>query len=263
MARSHEVCYGFYEEIYMDQPKGFISKHEEKKVCKLQRSIYGLTQASRSRNIHFDEAVKGYGFHQNEDEPCMLTSMKLWLSKTFSMKDLGNASYILGIKIYRDRSRKLIGLSQSLYVDKVLGRFQIECSNKGFLLVGHGIHLFKSMGPKTLEVVLQMSRISYAMLCTRPDISYAMSITSRYQSNPGSEHWSAVKTVLKYLRKTKDMFIVYGGNPELLVEGNTYSDFESDVDDRKSTHGHVFTLNGGAINWRCCKQSTTADSTTE
>ena len=92
----------------------------------------------------FDEAVDTFSFNQNEDEPCvykkasgstvvffvlyvddigMLNSVKLWLSKTFSMKDLGNASYILGIKIYRDRLRKLIGLSQSMYVDKVLGRF--------------------------------------------------------------------------------------------------------------------------------------------
>ncbi|KAI5341864.1 hypothetical protein L3X38_009739 [Prunus dulcis] len=123
----------------MDQLEGFISKHEEKELCKLQRSIYGLKQASKSWNIPFDEAVKGYGFSQNEDEPRvykknsgiavvflvlyvddilmfgnnidMSTSVKLWLPRTFSMKDLGNASYILGIKIYRDRSRKLIGIS--------------------------------------------------------------------------------------------------------------------------------------------------------
>ncbi|CAL2245388.1 unnamed protein product [Prunus armeniaca] len=186
----------------------------------------------------------------------MMTSVKLWLSKTFLMKDMGNASYILGIKIYRDRSRKLIGLSQSLYVDKVLGRFQMEHSKKGFLPVRHGIHLSKSMNHKTPEAVIQISRIPYAsairslmyaMPCTRHDISFAVSITSRYQSNPGSEHWSAVKTVLKYLRRTKDMFLVYGGNPELLVEGYTDSDFEYDVDDRKSTSRYVFILNGRAI----------------
>ncbi|CAL2257249.1 unnamed protein product [Prunus armeniaca] len=59
------------EEVYMDQPEGFISKHEDKKVCKLQRSIYGLKQASRSWNIRFDEVVEGYGFSQNEDESCV------------------------------------------------------------------------------------------------------------------------------------------------------------------------------------------------
>ncbi|VFQ86104.1 unnamed protein product [Cuscuta campestris] len=116
-------------------------KNEEStKVCKLQRSIYGLKQASRSWNIRFHETVIGFGFERNSDESCVykkvsgsaivflalyvddilligneiptLTTIKTWLSKSFSMKDLGDASYALGIRIYRDRSRKLLGLSQ-------------------------------------------------------------------------------------------------------------------------------------------------------
>ena len=118
------------EEIYMEQPKGFKSENSSK-VCKLNRSIYGLKQASRSWNHHFDEAIHSYDLIKNEDEPCvykkvsgsqltflvlyvddilligndvgMMTSMKVWLSKTFSMKDLGEATYILGIRVYRDR----------------------------------------------------------------------------------------------------------------------------------------------------------------
>ncbi|KAM2008549.1 hypothetical protein ACFX16_003427 [Malus domestica] len=288
------------EELYMTQPEGFVSKSEKTKVCKLQRSIYGLKQASRSWNILFDTEIKTFGFTQNEDDNCVyqkvvrvavvflvlyvddillfgndtavLSSVKVWLSKTFHMKDLGDASYVLGIKLYRDRSRKLIGLSQSMYIDKVLSRFQMEQSKKGFLSVGHGIHLSKSMEPKTPEEIRQMSCIPYAsaigslmyaMICTRPDIAYAVSITSRYQSNPGSEHWGAVKTVLKYLRRTKDMFLVYGGASELRVEGYTDADFQSDVDDRSSNSGYVLTLNGGAVNWKSKKQSVIADSTTE
>ncbi|KAM2527672.1 hypothetical protein TB1_024900 [Malus domestica] len=288
------------EELYMTQPEGFVSKSEKTKVCKLQRSIYGLKQASRSWNIRFDTEIKTFGFTQNEDDNCVyqkvvgdavvflvlyvddillfgndtavLSSVKVWLSKTFHMKDLGDASYVLGIKLYRDRSRKLIGLSQSMYIDKVLSRFQMEQSKKGFLPVGHGIHLSKSMEPKTPEEIRQMScvpyasaigSLMYAMICTRPDIAYAVSITSRYQSNPGSEHWGAVKTVLKYLRRTKDMFLVYGGASELRVEGYTDADFQSDVDDRSSNSGYVFTLNGGAVSWKSKKQSVIADSTTE
>ncbi|KAM2871516.1 hypothetical protein FF1_019150 [Malus domestica] len=288
------------EELYMTQPEGFVSKSEKPKVCKLQRSIYGLKQASRSWNIRFDTEIKTFGFAQNEDDNCVyqkvvgeavvflvlyvddillfgndtavLSSVKVWLSKTFHMKDLGDASYVLGIKLYRDRSRKLIGLSQSMYIDKVLSRFQMEQSKKGFLPVGHGIHLSKSMEPKTPEEIRQMSCIPYAsaigslmyaMICTRPDIAYAVSITSRYQSNPGLEHWTAVKTVLKYLRRTKDMFLVYGGASELRVEGYTDADFQSDVDDRSSNSGYVFTLNGGAVSWKSKKQSVIADSTTE
>ncbi|XP_031393687.1 secreted RxLR effector protein 161-like [Punica granatum] len=104
--------------------------------------------------------------------------------------------------------------------------------------------------------------LMYAMLCTRPDIAYAVSMTSRYQSNPGLDHWTAVKNILKFLRRTKDMVLVYGGG-ELRLDGFTDSDFQSDVDDRKSISGYIFTCNGGAVSWKSSKQETTADSTTE
>ena len=129
----------------------------------------------------------------------------------------------------------------------------MEQSKKGFLPVRHGIHISKSMRPKTLEEIRQMSDIPHAsaigslinaMTCTRLDIAYAVSITSRYQSNPGSKRWAAVKTVLKYLRRTKDMFLVYGRAIELRVEAYIDADFQSDVDDRSSNSRYVFTLNG-------------------
>ena len=65
--------------------------------------------------------------------------------------------------------------------------------------------------------------IMYAMLCTRPDVSYALSITSRYQSDPGESHWTVVKNILKYLKRSKDMFLVYGGLEDVLVV-NGYTD---------------------------------------
>ena len=127
------------EDVYMTQPKGFVNLENVGKVCKLQRSIYGLKQASQSWNIRFDEAIKVFGFIKNEDEPCVykkvsgstivflvlyvddilligngipaLQNVKSWLGSCFSMKDLGEAAYILGIKIYRDRSKRMIGLS--------------------------------------------------------------------------------------------------------------------------------------------------------
>ena len=199
------------EDVYMTQPKNF------GKVCKLQRSIYGLKQASRSWNLCFDESVKGFRFVKNEDEPCVykkisgstivflvlyvddilligndiptLQNVKSWLGKCFSMKDLGKAAYILGIKIYRDRSKRLIGLSQNTYIDKVLKRFSMQDSKRGKLPMSHGITLSKSQCPNTKDERERMSKIPYAsaigsimyaMLCTRPDVSYALSITSRY-----------------------------------------------------------------------------------
>ena len=67
------------------------------------------------------------------------------------MKDLGEAAYILGIKIYRDRSRRLIGLSQSAYLDKVLKKLKMDQSKKGFLLVLHGVELSKTQNPTTAK----------------------------------------------------------------------------------------------------------------
>jgi hypothetical protein len=134
------------EDVYMTQPKGFVDPQSAKKICKLQKSIYGLKQASRSWNIRLDKVVKALGFVKNEEEACvykkisgsalvflilyvddilligndilMLESVKTSLKNSFSMKDLGEATYILGIRIYRDRSKRLIGLSQSTYIER-------------------------------------------------------------------------------------------------------------------------------------------------
>ena len=109
------------------------------------------------------------------------------------MKNLGEAAYILGIKIYRDRSKRLIGLSHSTYIDKVLNRFSMQNSKRGFLPMSHGISLSKTQCPMTQNERDHMSKISYAsaivsimyaMLWTQPDVSYDLSIMNRYQSDP-------------------------------------------------------------------------------
>ena len=107
-----------------------------------------------------------------------------------------------------------------------------------------------------------MGSLIYTMVCTRPDIYFTVGMVSRYQSNPGPEHWTAVKHILKYLRRTKDYMLMYGGD-ELIPIGYTDSDFISDKDLRKSTSGHVFTLGGGAMSWRSIKQKCIIDSTIE
>ncbi|GMJ03847.1 cysteine-rich RLK (RECEPTOR-like protein kinase) 8 [Hibiscus trionum] len=288
------------EDVYMTQPEGFVTPENAGKVCKLQRSIYGLKHASRSWNLRFNETIQEFGFIRNEDEPCVykkasgsivsfliinvddiliigndiptLQSVKTWLSNCFSMKDLGEAAYILGVKIYRDRTRRLLGLSQSTYIDKVLKRFSMEYSKKGFLPMRHNISLTKDMCPSTPQERERMNKIPYAsaigsimyaMICTRPDVSYALSMTSRNQVNPGESHWVAVKNILKYLRRTKDIFLVYGGEEKLSVIGYTDASFQTDKDDSRSQSGFVFCLNGGAVSWKSSKQDTIADSTTE
>ena len=174
------------------------------------------------------------------------------------MRYLDEAVYILGIKIYRDRSRCLIVLSQSTYLDKILKKFKMDQSKKGFLPVLHGVRLSSAQCPTTAKYKEEMSvipyasaigSIMYAMTCTRPDINLAVSLVGRYQSNPGVDHWTAVKNILKYLKRTKDMFLVYGGDKELVINGSVDASFGTDPDDSKSQIGYVFLLNGGAISW--------------
>ena len=111
------------------------------------------------------------------------------------------------------------------------------------------------------ELAMALGR---AMLCTRPDVSHALSLTSRYQSDPGEEYWKAVKDILKYLKRTKDLFLVYGGcTDDLSVTGYVDVSFSSDPDDSKSQTGYVFVVNGGAVSWRSGKQAVVAQSTME
>ena len=175
------------EDVYMIQLEGFVDSTNARKICKLRKSIYGLKQASRSWNLHFDEVVKGFGFIKNEEVPCVykkasgsalvflvlyvddilliennIQMLKSSLRKSFSMKDLGEATYILGIKIYRDRSKRLIGLSQDTYIDKVLKRFNMQDFKKVFLPMSHGVSLCKSQHPSTPDEHEKMNAIPYA-----------------------------------------------------------------------------------------------------
>ena len=105
------------------------------------------------------------------------------MSKNFAMKDLGEATYVLRICIYRDRSKKLRGLSQSMYIDTIVKSFGLEDSKKGFILTRHGVQISKEQSPKTLEDRALMERIPYAsvigsiiyaMICTRLDVTSAL-----------------------------------------------------------------------------------------
>ncbi|GKA26138.1 retrotransposon protein, putative, ty1-copia subclass [Tanacetum coccineum] len=164
--------------------EGCVDLKHPNKVCKLQRFIYGLKQSSRSWNKRFDEEIKKIGFTQNLDEPCvyfkasgsnvaflvlyfddilimgnnvtMLQDVKSWLCKCFSMKDLGEAAYILRIKIIRDRSKRLISLIQSAYVDKILMKFKMENSKRGSTPMHEKPNYRKSQGAQTPSEVKHM-----------------------------------------------------------------------------------------------------------
>ncbi|GJT81194.1 retrotransposon protein, putative, ty1-copia subclass [Tanacetum coccineum] len=150
----------------------------------------------------------------------MLKDVKSYLGRCFAMKDLGEAAYILGIKIYRDRSKRLIGLCQSAYIEKILKRYFIENSKRRTIPMQEKLKLSKSQGASTPAEKQRMQNvpyasavrsIMYAVRCTHPDVAFAQNITSRFQQNIGELDWTTVKNILKYLRNTKDMLLVYRG----------------------------------------------------
>ena len=148
----------------------------------------------------------------------------------------------------------------------------MDQAKEGFLPVLQGVKLSKTQCPTTAEDREKMKGvpyasaigfIMYAMLCTRPNVCLAISLAGRYQSNLGVDHWIAVKNILKYLKRTKDMFFVYGGEKELVINGYIDASFDTDPDDSKSQTRYVFLLNGGAVSWCSSKQSVVAGSTCE
>ena len=186
----------------------------------------------------------------------MLVETKKALSASFDMKDLGEASFVLGIEIHRDRNRRLLGLSQKAYIDKVLKRFNMKNCKPGDAPVVKGDKLSKDHCPKNNIEKNAMSNVPYAsavgslmyaQVCTRPDLSFAVSVLGRYLSNPGHAHWVAAKKVMRYLQKTKDYMLVYREVDDLNVIGYSDSDFAGCPDDEKSTSGYIFMLAGGAI----------------
>ncbi|RVW25234.1 Retrovirus-related Pol polyprotein from transposon TNT 1-94 [Vitis vinifera] len=154
------------ETIYMVQPENFESNDSKQLVCRLKRSIYGLKQASRQWYRKFDQVITSFGFKENTVDQCiylkfsgskfiilvlyvddillassdvgLLHETKRFLSSKFDMKDLGNASFVLGIQIHRDRSRGILGLSQKAYIDKVLSRFGMSNCAPGDTPVAKG-----------------------------------------------------------------------------------------------------------------------------
>ncbi|KAJ9567681.1 LOW QUALITY PROTEIN: hypothetical protein OSB04_003647 [Centaurea solstitialis] len=286
------------EEIHMTQPEGFVINSNQ--VCKLNKSIYGLKQASRQWYKKFDTVMNSFGFEENKLDECiysktsgssfiflilyvddillatnsknLLQTTKAFLMKSFDMKDMGEAHYVLGIEIIRNRRIGTLGLSQKGYIEKVLKRFVMESCRSGDAPMSKGDKLHKGQCPSNTLEKKEMDKIPYARLigslmyaqvCTRPDIAFAVNMLSRFQSNAGHAHWVAGKKVLRYLKGTINHMLLYRriDDQELKIECYTDASYKQDHDDLKSTSGYIFMLAGGAISWKASKQSLTATST--
>ena len=142
------------------------------------------------------------------------------------MKDMGEASYVLGVKILRDHSKCLLGLSQETYIKKMFNRYHMHDCNPMDTPIERNLNLSLDMCPKSSEEKEEMSKVPYssaieslmyAMMCTCPNICYAIRLASRFKSNPGIKHWMAVKRILRYLKRTTDYVLCYQGRHLRLI----------------------------------------------
>ena len=284
-------------EIYMKQPIGFVQKGKENFVCKLEKGLYGLKQSARCWYQMLNDYLQKVDYQQCPSDPCvywkcssrgliimaihvddliivsndsqMLAQEKNILSKRFAMHDLGEAHFILGMKITRDRQSRTLWLTQENYLSEVIEKFGMKDCRIVATPQETGQRLEKHEGipVKVKEFQALVGSLTYVAMATRPDISAALAMISQFASNPSDVHWKAAKRILRYLSGTLKYGICFIGSSDMSTEvkliGFVDADFAGDVTTQKSQSGYVFQLCGGPISWVSKKQAVVALSTTE
>jgi hypothetical protein len=279
------------EEVYLRLPSELGGK-----IWKLHKALYGLKQAARAWHDKLRDEMLKHGFTPCKHEPCLffrgqgdmrvyvvihvddalifgqrpaISKAKESISAMFDVKDLGPVSYFLGISIQKTESGGY-SLSQPKYVSDLLESFGMTDATTKPTPFPVGISLSK---PTEDDLVLPpdnqyqalVGSLIYLAVNTRPDISHAVGILSRFMSCPTDKHWDAAKHVLRYLKGTSSLGLSYSGTQVQGEQGIMYvdADFAADVDKRKSTTGAVMILQGAAVLWISKLQPVVATSTTE
>ena len=262
------------EEIYMQQPEGYIKPGSEHLVCKLERSLYGLKQSPRCWNKAFHNYLVKIGFKQTTADPCVyvregntltivavyvddliilaenddeMKSIKADLTKKFKMKDMGELHYCLGINILQDKKNKQIVLNQRQYIEKIIKKFGQEDAKTVCTPADVNVKLQQDDGvSKKVDSIQYQSLIGsllYAAIATRPDIAQAVGVAAKYCKSPTEAHLTAAKRILKYLKGTSSVGIRFeeSGNENLI--GFSDANWAGDLDDRHSTSGFML-VNG-------------------
>ncbi|KAG7598707.1 Zinc finger CCHC-type superfamily [Arabidopsis suecica] len=281
------------EDVYVRQPEGFIKNGEEEKVYKLRKALYGLKQAPRA----WYSRIEGY-FLKEEFERCssehtlftkvkggnilivslyvddliftgnniaMCDEFKKSMMLEFEMSDLGKMKHFLGVEVKQSSAGFFI--CQKRYAREVLARFGMEECNAVRNPIVPGTKLTKDEGGEKVDETMFKQLVGSLMYLTvtRPDLMYGVCLISRFMANPKMSHWLAAKRILRYLKGTIELGILYrkgeSSSPKLIAF--TDSDYAGDLDDRRSTTGCVFLMASGAISWASKKQPVVALSTTE
>jgi len=284
--------------LYMEQPEGFEADPNKDQVCLLKKSLYGLKQAPRQWNKKFNAFMMDQGFTRSLHDSCVyvkevipdqfvyllfyvddmliagksmaeVNKVKEGLSLHFEMKDMGAASRILGIDIERNREEGTLCLSQSKYLEKVIQRFRMADAKGVSTPIGAHFKLSavrnndESVDTEVCPYSSVVGSVMYAMIGNRPDVAYALGLVSRFMSNPGHMHWESVKWLLRYLKRSMDLKLVYTKGKDMKIHGFCDSDYAADLDKRRSISGYVFTVGGNTVSWKSSLQHVVALSTTE
>jgi hypothetical protein len=285
--------------IYMKQPEGFVNQDHPNKVCMLKKSLYGLKQSARCWNDKIDAYLKASEYKQSSADPCIyyrtqmignkavvvfigvyvddtifmsndtavLEAEKARISSEFAMDDRGEIHFILGMEVKRDRARKIITISQKAYLESVLTRFGMNECNPVSTPLETGKRFERlSEGDETVDIKLFQAAIgslNYAAIATRPDLSLAVGLLSQHMVNPGKDHWSGIKRVLRYVKGTVDFGLRFEASNDFSLHGYSDADWAGCTETRKSTSGQLFRIGNCSISWRSRKQSIVALSTTE
>ena len=199
--------------------------------------------------------------------------VKAELKKHFKLCDLGPVEFLLGVHVIRDHSKHTIQLSQRQAIVDILHKFNMQNCSPVSTPMDPSVKLTTADAPKNKEEELLMKEtpyreavgsLMYLSIATRPDISYAVGVLSRFSANPGVAHWKAVKHLMRYLKSTLDYKLTYAPDKssDRFV---TYSDadFAGEHDSKRSTSAYVVKMGSGAISWASRLQTVHALSTTE
>lgn len=277
------------EEIFMELPEGFKKGNT---VCKLNKSLYGLKQASFSWNQKFNQFMLGIGFKRCMKDRCLyvkdgikcyvllyvddllisctdqqiIDNIKGLLHKEFDMTNIGKVKTYLGVHIEHDEKNGTITLSQKRYFEDVLRKFGMSDCRAATTLMEKGLNLKKGDANKLPNIPYRelIGCLTYAMITTRPDICAAVNYFSRFQSCYTEEHFTHAKRILRYIKGTLDMKLVYRKYETADLQiGFVDADHGNDLNDRKSISGFVFKVFGNTVSWASRKQENVTISSTE
>uniref|UniRef100_A0A6V7J2D0 Reverse transcriptase Ty1/copia-type domain-containing protein n=1 Tax=Bracon brevicornis TaxID=1563983 RepID=A0A6V7J2D0_9HYME len=280
-------------EIYSKTKRVLQKFQEGDQVCEMKKALYGLRQAGRSWYETLCTELCRFGLTQSKNDPCvfylgrgeeifivtiyvddilvvsrdmeMIERFKKQLSEVFDFKNLGNAKYCLGIEF--DRKKGEITMNQRGYLNDILEKFGMKDSKSVATPIELGTRIIKCEDSRELEKWKNLpyrelvGSLMYLSVCTRPDISHAVSYLSQYNSCYDQTHWIAAERVLRYLNGTKNVGLKYRKTLSPLL-GYVDADWANCVDDRKSYTGFAFILGGCVISWESRKQRTVALSST-